>query len=180
MMCWGKLFKKTIPDITPTSVPIPVPRPDGGLPYPEEQPDNTKNTTNTTIKDAKQVFSEWLAVYSVPSDKTSWWQEVEIILDDTKVAATDSKNKRMWISPAWLNHGVIAHEMAHISYWQLKAKKKRMFEQAYLATNEPLVLQVKQERTSNEASIIEAHAEIYRFLGKYMPASFHEFYPFLF
>jgi len=172
-MCWWKKRKvKTRTALTPGSYV--------SLPYPEEKPDHTKNKGNTTADDAKKIFFEWMTTYLVPSEKTKWWEKVKITLDESTVAATDSKHKHMWISPVWLNPGVIAHEMAHISYWQLSPEKKRRFEASYQATTEPLVLLVKKERTYAETSMVETHAEIYRFLGKYMPESFWEFYPFLF
>ena len=172
-MCWWKKNKvKTRAILVPDSYDI--------LPYPEQEPDYSRNIANTTPGDARNIFDEWMTAYLIPPDRKKWWEKVKITLDESTVAATDSKNKHLWISPVWLNPGVIAHEMAHISYWQLKSKNKDKFDTFYRDTVDPLVLLVKEERTKTESSMVETHAEIYRFLGKYMPESFMEFYPFLF
>jgi len=85
----------------------------------------------------------------------------------------------MWIRPEWANPGVIAHELAHESYSLLNAGQKAGFgvELNRLENTNNMVRLLYSRIPYAKANVIEAHAEIYRYMGEWMPETLKKYYP---
>ena len=175
-MCWAKLFKKK----------------ELALPHPEE-PVNPQATIKSV--DIKGVVKEWYDNWGVPLIHQPFWDDVSIVLVENlfcvinnqivKVPAlTYADTKEVSIDPQWANTGVIAHEMAHISYSLLDFGQRTSFMLQYSEcvgdSQEKLFQLLCDTNTYMEINMFEAHAEIYRYLGERMPESLKRFYPKLF
>jgi hypothetical protein len=151
------------------------------LPHPEEPVDTSKTMENTVIE---PVIKEWQEVYHVPEAALPFWNTVQVIVSLTYSVpgATDSASRMIWIRPEWSNKGVIAHEMCHISYYQLSSDEKYAFEVTFNneRQKEGLLKWAYNEKGYMQSGIIEAHADCYRYLGSQMPESLKGFYPYLF
>ena len=176
----------------------PVVIPPLALPHPEEQPNPT--ATVATV-DVPYTIHKWLFDYAVPEDSWEFWQKsIDIRIYDKyptgpgDFAVTDPDIKTpafSWGSGGvryiaclapWLNSGVIAHEQAHNSYSMLSVDLTLQWVidyKAILAVN-PLVQLVQTLHPYFNTSDIEAHAEIYRYLGEQMPPALKIYYPRLF
>ena len=87
----------------------------------------------------------------------------------------------MFVRPEWANPGVIAHEMAHISYSFLTITDVAQFALTYLPLlADALVKLLESQNQYMKTSTVELHAEVYRYLGERMPQSLKTFYPKLF
>jgi len=89
--------------------------------------------------------------------------------------------KEIFIRPEWCSAGVIAHESAHVSWFELTQQQQIEFFKVF---NEELVsdyLMIMLDRKNDymNTSAIEAHAECYRYLGQQAPQSLRKFYPYL-
>lgn len=150
------------------------------LPHPEESP-NYANTIHNV--DLQGVVNKWLVDWNVPSNYWEFWHSVTVLIkaDSPYIAATWSDQKLMWVQPPWCNPGVIAHEMSHISYWHLSAVNHHLFNTTWRQyQSDPYMHLLVTQRPNTGVSDIEAHAEIYRFLGIHMPAGLKQYYPYLF
>lgn len=150
------------------------------LPHPEEPVNRAQTIHNTN---PQRIFDKWLKDWEVPQKHWGFWHSVKIVLktDIPSAATTYSDRKLLWIRPEWCNPGVIAHEMSHISYWQLSPDRKKQFNNTWRQyQSDPYLKLLVTRRPNTGNSDVEAHAEIYRFLGVYMPAGLKQFYPYMF
>ena len=179
-MCWDKL--KALFKRQPVLLAIP-------LPHPEESMNPQATLGNTDIKG---VIREWYSAWNVPQINQPFWDSVSISVVDnlycvfnnqfTKVPAlTYADTKEMSIDPMWANPGVIAHEMAHISYSFLTIIDVAQFNIAYEEVKiDALIKLLESQNQYMKTNTVELHAEIYRYLGERMPESLKTFYPRLF
>ncbi len=181
-MCWWKK-KKVEPTPKPPEPPVPPVPPASTLLHPEEPSDPTRTMANTTPADLAANIQKWKDNYQVPVSQAAFWDTMHVELTQVApaggVAATDCVDKQMWIEPAWMNPGVIAHEMAHYAYWQLTQKRKNAYADLLspLRISDPVIMAIP----NLNASDVEAYADIYRYQGSSMPESLKDFYkPYLF
>ena len=178
-----------------TYPPAPPPEPTQSLPHPEEPKDYTKTVANTDIP---AVVAQWFAEWEVPVDKQSIWANtVQIDLydawpqeilswglqqDTPACAYTKNGVKHLAALAPWFNKGVVAHEQAHAAYANLTSTEKAEFDVAFrlsLVGDDLMIFLDKQNGYMNTSNI-EGHAEVYRYLGQYMPEQLKKFYPNLF
>jgi len=182
-MCWWKK-KKPSPGPSPTPTPGPPPAPPpSALLHPEEPSDPTRTMANTSPADLAATIQMWKNNYQVPVGQNVFWDTMHVELAAVApaggVAATDCAGRQMWIEPAWMNPGVIAHEMSHYAYWQLTQKRKNAFADLLspLRISDAAIMAIP----NLNASDVEAYADIYRYQGSNMPESLKDFYkPYLF
>jgi hypothetical protein len=164
------------------------------IPHPEEPVNPLATLANT---DSAAIINKWLMDWAVPLQNHDYWETVIDIqvfdiypqniiamgINQEIPAATwfADKKRHLVIKTKWLNPGVIAHEQAHNSHWLLAEKQKGQFAAAYkvLKQTDEMVRFIfsKQVTTTDD---VEAHAEIYRYLGQFMPAQLRMYYPLLF
>jgi len=161
--------KPLVPPIPPVIV-VPL-----TLPHPEE----ASGTSARTIEDIKL---EWFVQWDVPDKYIKFWNTVKIeVTTKVSVADTIAETKHMRINPQWVNQGVLAHEMAHISYALLTEQQKQDFILAYDSViGAPLLVLLREQKPYSLTSMVEMHAEIYRYLGQSMMTELKLFYPKLF
>jgi hypothetical protein len=195
MMCiknFFKIFQQTPNPVTPT--PTSPSTTQGSLPHPEEPMNPSATLANT---DSITILTRWLSDWAVPSQKWDYWKTaIDIQVYDVYPASVTEMgisqdipaatwfadgNRHLAIKTQWLNPGVIAHEQAHNSYWLLAEESKQQSAKAYKALKQTDTMMrflfSKQVTTTDD---VEAHAEIYRYLGQYMPAQLKIYYPSLF
>ena len=152
------------------------------IPHPEEPPDYSKTMDNTTTGG---LLTAWFNGWKVPAQHQAWWRtemNIMISLQYPSPAATISETRQMWIRPEWANPGVIAHELAHVSYSLLTAALKTDFSAVYtpLKDTDPLIKLLYSQNTYGLTNDIEGHAEVYRYLGEKMPEQLKMYYPKMF
>jgi hypothetical protein len=170
-MCFSKIkeffIRKEEPKPNPTE-----------LPHPEERPDYTKSIDNVNVA---ALIDSWLTKYQVPVKHRDYWQNYHIIVSKTydNPAATSSETDEMYLRPEWANEGVLAHEFAHESYSRLNNKKKTGFQTKYdkYLTTDPYIVLLYSQNTYMKTNIVEAHAEVYRYIGEKMPRELYKYYP---
>ena len=93
---------------------------------------------------------------------------IMISLQYPSPAATVSETRQMWVRPESANPGVIAHELAHVSYSLLTPAAKTEFSAVYnpLKNTDPLIRLLTTHNTYGLTNDIEGHAEVYRYLGE--------------
>ena len=165
------------------------------LPHPEEPMNPSATLANT---DVTAIITKWLLDWEVPAPYWDYWkaaidmQVYEIypasiiamgLNQDIPSATWEAGGKRhMVIKPKWLNPGVIAHEQAHNSYALLTPSEKAAFSTVYtpLKNTDPLIKLLYSKNTYGLTNDIEGHAEVYRYIGKQMPAQLIMYFPQLF
>jgi hypothetical protein len=165
------------------------------LPHPEEPMNPLATLANT---DVVAVITKWLIDWGVPAQYWDYWKsaiDMQVydiyppsvlkmgLKQDTPAAAWESAGRRhMAIKPNWLNPGVIAHEQAHNSYALLTSSQKAAFSTVYapLKSTDPLIKLLYSKNTYGLTNDVEGHAEVYRYIGKQMPAQLTMYYPRLF
>ncbi len=173
-----------------TSAP-PGPRP-SGIPHPEEPMNPMATLANT---DVNVVMNQWLHDWAVPAQHWDHWkstidvQVYEVYPDslgmrqDTPAGTWEAGGKRhLAIKPQWLNPGVIAHEQAHNSYALLDSAQRGAFAALYspLKTTDPVIRLLYSKNAYGLTNDIEGHAEVYRYIGQWMPEQLKPYYPMLF
>jgi len=152
-------------------------------PYPEE-----KFNPLATIENVEVNLSimGWMLDYGVPPEYQNFWYDHLVIQLDPDyeypAGVWEENGKRhMRIQPGYLNSGVIAHEQAHNSYALLTEEEKISFSSAYhTLENNKLLTKLWKYNPYGLTNDIEAHAEIYRYLGGFMPEILKQFYTKLF
>jgi hypothetical protein len=165
------------------------------IPHPEEPMNPSATLMNTNVA---AVITKWLLDWGVPSQYWDYWKtaiDMQVydiyppsllsmgLNQDTPSATWDAGGKRhLAIKPRWLNPGVIAHEQAHNSYALLTLPQKAAFSAVYapLKNADPLIKFLYSKNAYGLTSDIEGHAEVYRYIGKQMPAQLLVYYPRLF
>jgi hypothetical protein len=168
------------------------------LPHPHE-PQNTSQTVATINKPA--VLGRWLTGWQVPVRYHDHWLNAislyvydqwppEILSRYSNVkpetpgfALSEEDARAVYVLASWLTPGVVAHEQAHNS-WALLSDYDRTGFEAFWKSGvynyEPLVQLLMKTNQYWKTSIVETHAEVYRYLGEKMPESLKRFYPKLF
>ena len=144
------------------------------LPHPEEPPDFKG-------KDLEVVFRMWFVGWDVPIEHRGYWRHsIEISVDDklSYPAATWGMDNKRYLSvrPEYLNAGVLAHEQAHNSYSML-ADPAGFAQTYHKVKSHKLIKLLFSKNKYGLTSDVEAHAEIYRYLGQSMPEELKKFYP---
>jgi hypothetical protein len=165
------------------------------VPHPEEAPDPNQTTANT---DPGQVILRWLEERKVPRDNWDYFLnaialEVYDVWPAEKVAAglnpqtpamtwQEGNKRHLACLAKWLNPGVIAHEEAHNSYALLSDQQMNDFGAVYtpMIKTDPLIKLLYSKNTYGLTSVVEGHAEVYRYIGEKMPESLKQYYPKLF
>jgi hypothetical protein len=147
------------------------------LPYPEEAPDYSRTISG------EELLQQFFDTYFIPEAYWDFWKTATIVVDRTLPypAGMVSETKTLLLKPEYANPGILAHEFSHLSYAQLGENQKASFPAEYntaLQTDGLLKLLYSQKSYMN-ASLIEAHAEIFRYLGNRMPEALKKYYPFL-
>ena len=152
------------------------------LPHPEERPNYAQTIDNI---DLDGVFSAWYESYGVPAEHRDYWRNhIAITIDDTlnyPACAWGLHDKRyLSVRPEWTNPGVIAHEQAHNSYDLLEYEQTISFKYDFASLIKRELKPLFSKHPYGLTSFVEAHAEIYRYLGQSMPQELKKFYPKLF
>ena len=180
----------TAPSQVRPAMPKPV-----GIPHPEEPMYTSLTLTNI---DVNAIITKWLTDWEVPVQYWDFWktatdmQVYEIyppsllamgLKQDTPAGTWESGGKRhLAIKPQWLNPGVIAHEQAHNSYALLTPAQKAAFStiHATLKNTDSTIRLLYSKNPYGLTNDVEGHAEVYRYIGQWMPAQLTIFYPRLF
>ena len=145
------------------------------LPYPEEPPDFNLSYTR------EQLLQKFFVKYFISEAHWDFWKTVTIVIDKTITypAGMVSETKTLLIRPEYTNPGVLAHEFSHLSYAQLNETQKAYFPQDYVTTmqKDGLLRLLYSQKPEMNKSIIETHAEIFRYLGIKMPEALKKYYP---
>ena len=152
-------------------------------PYPEEKFDPDATVENKFADDA--IF-RWYHDYNVPYRFREYWG-LQVIIE---IAASfqypagvweEGGKRHMVVQPGYLNSGVIAHEQAHNSYALLTLDWKAWFAQAYIRVQDTeQIKKLWKYRSYGTINYTELYAELYRYLGEFMPDSLKRYYPKLF
>jgi len=176
----------------PAPTASPVGQQPSGIPHPEEPMNPAATLVNT---DVTVIMTKWLRDWEVPPQHWGYWktaidmQVYEVYPDslgmrqDIPAGTWEAGGKRhLAIKPQWLNPGVIAHEQAHNSYALLDANQKTAFSAVYatLKNTDSLIKLLYSKNTYGLTNDIEGHAEVYRYIGQWMPAQLKQYYPMLF
>lgn len=149
------------------------------LPYPEEPVDYTQTINNT---DPSIAFNAWKTNYAVPVQYHSFWDNVSLVVTNQIEACSQTwqAEKKVEIRPEWCNSGVLAHELAHISQWELQKNNQwETFVNTWRQYLDHPLLSLLYYRRLVDVPDYECYPEIYRFLGHQMPGVLKPFYPYL-
>ncbi len=152
------------------------------LPHPEEPPNFNQTVQNVNVE---QFLDLWLQNWQVPQTYWDYWKtQIVITIDPTFSAPAGTYDgpdgkRHLVVRPEWLNPGVIAHEQAHNSYALLPHEDKCDFGYVLgtLKDHDQLVKYLFKINSYGLTNNIEAHAEIYRYIGEKMPNKIKRFYP---
>lgn len=167
------------------------------LPHPRE-PQDLSATVLTVDKTA--VLGRWLSGWHVLAKYHDYWLNKinlyvydawppEILTTYSNIQTTtpgfalsEGQGRAVYVLASWLGPGVIAHEQAHNSYALLTESDRAAFEAAYntVKDTDPLIRLLYSQNQYGLTSIVEGHAEVYRYLGERLPDSLKRYYPKLF
>jgi hypothetical protein len=157
------------PPLTPAVVPLPHP----------EEPANISATISNV--DLPYVMHDWLFTWAVPEDSWLFWTTfIHLYLDNTvPFAQTNAQLAQIFFNPIWCNKGTLAHEVAHVVWSKLLVsnEKSAFILDLARAKEEPIVKDLFSRNPYGLTSNVEAHAEIYRYLGDKMPDYLKKYYP---
>lgn len=129
-----------------------------------------------------EVIENWLRTWKVPQRYHSFWLEecdIKLSLKYRAPAATIAQTREIFVRPEWANPGIIAHEVCHI-VWQFLSDSQRESFQKDLTDalkHDYLIRLAWQTKPYMQTNKIEAHADIYRYLGDRMPEALKSYYP---
>lgn len=148
------------------------------LPYPEESPDYNLNITGEAL------LQQFFIKYHIPEVYRNFWRSVIIKFDKTLPypAGMISQTKTLLLKPEYANPGIVAHEFSHLSYAELSQDKRGSFATQYnsLLQTDGLMKLLYSQKPYMKTNIVEAHAEVFRYLGDKMPSQLNKYYPKLF
>ncbi len=154
------------------------------LPFPDISRNDSQNINNVV---AVNFIRMWLTTYAIPVSYHNYWlTAIVYALDPAYLyyAGSWGENgvRHTTYRPEWLNTSIIAHEQAHNSYALLAQVQRDAFPETYQKAlrEDRLVKYLYTQRGQNMYNDVEAHAEIYRYLGGKMPNNVKAFYPKLF
>lgn len=195
-MCFSKLLgifkpRPPVPPVeppTPPGPPVPEPptpqSPPLVMPHPEEPADMMATMNTVSIQG---TLTAWMNGWQVPASAIRFWQAVHITvaehLDyDQYPAYSYAELRQLYFHPPFFNKGTLAHENAHVVYALLSIETKAAFEAEYrrLVVSDKLVAYLYQVKALAMYDLKEIYAEVYRYLGQYMPEQLKGFYPHLF
>jgi hypothetical protein len=177
-MCLKKLLelfqKPGSPPVVPQPVPIPL-----AIPHPEE-PMNPDATIQSVSVD--MVRQSWYLQWQVPESSYPFFDAIKIKMDPTIAFPAWTCGNEITCQPAFCNPGVLAHEMAHVIWFTMTDNQKADFQTAYNAilATDPMMTLLDSQNSYMNTAIVEAHAEVYRYLGERMTDSLKKYYPKLF
>lgn len=178
-----------------TSVVSPIRSRPSSIPHPEEPMNPMVNLANIY---ANTIISQWLQDWGVPVQHWNYWRmaiDLQVydnypasllamgLTQDTPAAAWEANGKRyLAVKAKWLNPGVIAHEQAHNSNALLTPSQKAEFSAIYtpLKNTDYLIRLLYSKNRYGLTNDVEGHAEVYRYIGQYMPDQLKNYYPRLF
>jgi hypothetical protein len=147
------------------------------LPYPEEAPDYDLSLTS------EQLLQQFFDKYFIPHQYWDFWKKVTIVIDKNLPypAGMISETRTLLLKPEYANPGILAHEFSHLSYAQLDNRRKTVFISDYSNTlqSDGLLKFLYSQKQYMQTNIVEAHAEIFRYLGINMPGQLKKYYPYL-
>jgi hypothetical protein len=146
------------------------------LPHPKE----TENKNHTADNISVSAFVEmWLIKWDVPPQYWPFWQTQQVKLDDSIGYPAWNCGGLLSVRPSWCSAGVLAHEFAHTVWAELTEDLRTQFElqSTPLIKSDPLVRLLFSQNSYGLTSMIERHAEIYRYLGQQMPECLKRYYP---
>ena len=145
------------------------------LPYPEEAADPSLNESSESL--LRKFFTNYL----VPAEHWDFWRSVNIVIDRTfaNPAGMISQTKTLILRPEYANPGILAHEFSHLSYYLLSEEEKAHFAQDYIniIQKDQLLRFLYFQKPYIKSSLVETHAEIFRYLGLKMPEGLKKYYP---
>ena len=173
------------PGPAPTPTPEPTPMPEFSFPYPEQPVDPSITAANI---DTASVVREFLSSYFVPAEYWSFWESIPFQLLPNDITQYPAYMKgfsghmilRVYIQPQFFNPGVLAHEFDHVCYENfLSPSQQAEFDSVWRSfLSEPSMnLLYANKAFLMQQSGIEAHSEIYRFLGDQMPSGLRQYFP---
>jgi hypothetical protein len=149
------------------------------LPHPEEPQDEGITLDNVDARAARQA---WYEQWQVPDGHRLFWDCIRIIpaYKYADPANNEYWNSEIYVKPEWCNAGIIAHEQAHTAWFNLlTAEERAAFESEYYRQliSDRWMIYLNQVNWYMNTSTVEAHAEVYRYLGEKMPESLKQYYP---
>jgi len=146
------------------------------IPHLEESVDPTRTVGNVdVIGTIEKFYTDW----EVPETYQGFWDTVKIKIDPDFPLIAGTAGNTVTFQPPWFNCGVIAHEFGHIS-WDLLTHIQRE-EFFYLLrihiSTDPLVELWSKYRFYWQVNNNEAHSELYRYLGQFMPLELKKYFP---
>jgi len=166
------------PDTPGDEPSVPDDTPAYTVPFPKE-PENPTATLDNT--DLQSVIASWMVSREVPVAYRLFWTEgVKIQLSyQYPYAAASAETLRVWVNPVHATPGVVAHECAHISYRYLSDDDRIAWASSFdhALVHDCLLKFVSEKEPYMLHNYIEAHAEVYRYLGPQMPKELKRFYP---
>jgi len=168
-----------------------IPKP-AGIPHPEESMNPSATLTNINVN---EIINKWLTGWEVPNEHWTYWKstiDLQVyaiypasliamgLKPDTPAGTWESGGRRhLAIKPQWLNPGVIAHEQAHNSYALLTSDQKVGYSNVYstLKNSDPTIRLLYSKNQYGLTNDVEGHAEVYRYIGQWMPEQLKIFYP---
>ena len=90
-----------------------------------------------------------------------------------------SETRTLLLKPEYANAGILAHEFSHLSYAQLDNNQKAAFTADFnnVLPADGLLQLLYSKKPHINTSIVEAHAEVFRYLGNKMPDNLKKYYP---
>jgi len=170
----------TPPVSSSTSTPPATPdSPATELPYPEEPFDPAQTAGNV---DPVQVMFDFLENYQVPDEYRAWWLNsvtLDIVEGLNAPELTVAELRSIQERPGHANSGVTAHAAGHIVWPFLTPDEQNAFPGvvAALRNTYPRLDLVFTAHPYAGTSRVEAHAEIFRYLGPEMPTELRKYYP---
>ncbi len=163
------------------AAPVPTPPPTwptwDDVPYPRETPTSPRYTN------PNDLMNVWISRWFV-SDPSFWrnTENVKLYIDYAWPWPAATSGNVIHIQPEYADPGVLAHEICHVAWPLLSQVEQQDFSDLYptIASQDKLVALVTYGGPWGASiSVADAQAEIYRFLGVYMPNELKKFYPHL-
>jgi hypothetical protein len=195
---------KPKPPVTPPVVTPPVTSPTPlTIPHPEEPFNLNATVENTSVR---PVLAEWMEVWEVPLASQPYLYNVIAVyivatfptwlaalmanpdgIPACKLNDPITGQVEIFTKPGWWNKGVSAHEVGgHPAYAQLTDDEKNAFEADYAnVQSDPYIILLHSVNTymnqlDSYGRHCEGHAELYRYLGSFIPDTLKKYYPGLF
>ncbi len=147
-------------------------------PFPKEHPDDPRYASAAALRQA------FYTLYEVADP--GWWDEhVGVRLDPAYQGAAGSSSDVVTMNPTFAVPQVLAHEFCHSLYSKLTPAQQARFKAllpGVVAANSLIGEAIRDYGPAprwQDVIAWEAHAQIYRYFGRTMPAVLHEFYPHL-